>query len=122
MQGIVHDNVVHAKKRVKINGKFVWKAPTYVKVTSHRIPGRKTPLKTKAGTQIIDRAWHFMKDRITLNQHTQAGGRLIRNKVRSAQYLYWMRGNDLWVQRRHLTYRCQRAMHDFVCPPVGMSQ
>ena len=63
-----------------------------------------------------------MKDRITLSQHTQAGGRLIRNTVRSAQYLYWMRGNDLWVQRRHLTYRCQRAMHDFVCPPVGMSQ
>eukprot|EP00439_Symbiodinium_sp_Y106_P038644 s6033_g4.t1 len=30
VQGIVHDNVVHAKKRVKINGKFVWKAPTYM--------------------------------------------------------------------------------------------
>ena len=43
VQGIIHDNVVHAKKRVKINGKFVWKAPTYVKVTSHRIPGRKSP-------------------------------------------------------------------------------
>ena len=60
-QGFVHDNVVHANKRVKFKGKFVWKAPTYVQVTSHKIPGRKEPLKTKAGTQTIDRAWRFMK-------------------------------------------------------------
>ena len=36
----------------------------------------------------------------------------IRNKVRSAQYLYWMRGTDQWVETGIL---CQWAIRDFVC-------
>ena len=52
--GVVHDAVTHRKKRVKRGGKFVWVQPTYVKVSSHKLPnGRR--IKTKAGTQIVDR-------------------------------------------------------------------
>ena len=61
VDGVVHDNVVRTKKRVQIKGKWIWKAPSYVKGTLHEIPGRSKPIKTKTGVQIIDRAWHFMK-------------------------------------------------------------
>ena len=111
VDGVVHDNVVHAKKRVQVKGKWIWKAPSYVKVTLHKVPGRPKPIKTKAGTQIIDRAWRFMKDRISLNQHCVAGSRLVRVKVRNAQYLYWKRTEDLWVETGKL---CSWAMHKLV--------
>ena len=71
IDGVVHDNVANAKKRVKVNGKLIWKAPSYVKVTTHR----------------VDRTWRFVKDRIVLNHHCKAGSRLMRIKVRNAQYL-----------------------------------
>ena len=29
---------------------------------THKVPGTKKTLKTKAGTQIIDRAWRFLKE------------------------------------------------------------
>ena len=109
----MHDRVVHAKKRVLVNGKFIWKAPTYVKVVEHRVPSRKKPLRVKAGTQIIDRAWRFMKDRISLNQHTRTGTLLLRNKIRSAQYQYWKRGSDLWLETGNL---CTWVMQNFVHP------
>ncbi|OLQ09053.1 hypothetical protein AK812_SmicGene7355 [Symbiodinium microadriaticum] len=113
VDGVVHDRVVHAKKRVLVNGKFILKAPTYVKVVEHRVPGRKKPLRVKAGTQIIDRAWRFMKDRISLNQHTRTWTLLLRNKIRSAQYQYWKRGFDLWLETGNL---CTWVMQNFVHP------
>ena len=113
VDGVLHDRVVHAKKRVLVKGKFIWKAPDYVKVVEHRVPGRRKPLRVKAGTQIIDRAWRFMKDRISLNQHTRAGTMLLRNKIRSAQYEYWKRGTDLWLETGNL---CTWVMQNFVQP------
>ncbi|OLQ10741.1 hypothetical protein AK812_SmicGene5514 [Symbiodinium microadriaticum] len=60
ISGVLHDAVVHQKKKVKINGKWVWKLPKYVTMKTHKLPsGRK--IKTKAGTQVIDRAWRFLK-------------------------------------------------------------
>ena len=61
--GMLHDAVIHQKKRVKRAGKWVWKKPTFVKVSSHKLPDGRT-IKTKAGTQIIDRAWRFIKERL----------------------------------------------------------
>lgn len=40
----------HTRKRVKINGKFKWMAPTYVQIQNHKVPGTKTPLSVKSGT------------------------------------------------------------------------
>ena len=48
--GVVHDNVIHAKKRVKINGKWRWQNPSYVRIVTHKVPGVKKPIKCKAGT------------------------------------------------------------------------
>ena len=65
---VLHDNVVHAKKRKVIDGKVTWIKPNYVKVVSHKLPSTSKTVRVKAGTQIIDKAWRYMKDRIVLNQ------------------------------------------------------
>ena len=98
MSGVLHDHVRHCKKRVKVKGKWMWKLPTYVRVTTHKDPKTGRKFKTKGGTQIIDRAWRFLKDRIHLNQHCRVGTPLLRAKIRSAQYEYWRRNADLWLQ------------------------
>ena len=90
--GVVHDNVVHCKKRIKVKGKWRWQRPTYVRMTSHRLPGTKKRMKVKAGTQTIDRAWRYLKDRIILDQHCRAGSKRLRAKLRSVQYQYWTSG------------------------------
>ncbi|CAJ1456734.1 unnamed protein product [Effrenium voratum] len=95
IDGVVHDSVVHKKKLVIKNGKRSWKPPTYVKVVSHKLPGGKR-LSVKAGTQIIDRAWRFIKDRLKANQNVKAGSVILRAQIRSAQYEYWQKGKDMW--------------------------
>ena len=97
VSGVVHDQVRHCKKRVKVKGKWVWKMPTYVKISTHKDPKTGHQFKTKGGTQIIDRAWRFLKDRIQVNQNCQVGSLLLRLKIRSAQYAYWHRNCDLWT-------------------------
>ncbi|CAE7795509.1 unnamed protein product [Symbiodinium sp. CCMP2592] len=86
VDGVIHDRVVHCKKRVKINGKYQWTSPKYVTMVTHKVPGSNKKLKVKSGTQIIDRAWRFLKDRIAINQNVKAGSSLLRAKLRSAQY------------------------------------
>ena len=97
LPGILHDHVKHCKKRIKVKGKWVWKPPTYVKLITHKDPKSGLPIKTKGGTQIIDRAWRYLKDRIKLNQNCTVGSPLMRIKIRSAQYEYWHRNADLWL-------------------------
>ena len=97
VSGVLHDQVRHCKKRVKVKGKWVWRMPTYVKIATHKDPKTGRQFKTKGGTQIIDRAWRFLKDRIQLNQHCRVGSPLLRLKIRSAQYEYWHRNSDLWT-------------------------
>ena len=48
--GVIHDWVVHKKKKIK--GK--WLKPRYAQLFEHKLPNGKT-LATKGGTQIIDR-------------------------------------------------------------------
>ena len=93
---MLHDAVIHQKKRVKRAGKWVWKKPTFVKVSSHKLPDGRT-IKTKAGTQIIDRAWRFIKERLRRNQRAKAGSSLLALQIRSAQWEYWHRNEDLWA-------------------------
>ena len=53
--------------------------------------------KTKGGTQIIDRVWCFIKERLRLNQHDKASFKQPAAQIRSAQYEYWHRNEDLWA-------------------------
>ena len=43
-------------------------------------------LSVKSGTQIIDRCWRFLKDRITISQHLKVGSTRLRATLRSAQH------------------------------------
>ena len=111
MPGIIHDRVVHCKKRVKRNGKYVWMQPKYVSLVKHTIPGSRKKLAVKSGTQIIDRCWRYLKERVQINQHCKAGSKLLRAKLRAAQYEYWYRNSDLWLKCGEL---CAHKMRDFV--------
>ena len=59
------------------------------------LPNKKR-LTVKVGTEVVDRAWKFMKSRLTLNQNSKVGSTAIVSKVRSAQFEYWNRGRDMW--------------------------
>eukprot|EP00438_Fugacium_kawagutii_P017962 Skav200462 [mRNA] locus=scaffold5059:65825:76052:- [translate_table: standard] len=100
-RGVLHDCGVHCKKKQVRKGKVKCSAPQYVWVVTHKLPGSKT-LKVKAGTQHIDRAWRFIKERIRRNQKIKAGTKAIRARIRGAQYEYWLRGCDLWLKTGEL--------------------
>ncbi|CAE7779757.1 unnamed protein product [Symbiodinium sp. CCMP2456] len=110
VRGVLHDKVVHCKKRVKVNGKLRWLNPKYVGIVTHKIPGTQETLKVKSGTQIIDRAWRFLKDRIAMNQHCKAGSSLLRGKLRSAQREYRFKNQDLWLACGDL---CRESLRKF---------
>ena len=110
LEDVYHDHVVHQKKRVKVKGKWTWRLPTYVKTVVHELPdGQK--LRVKAGTQVIDRCWRYLKDRIVINQYSRAGSSALRAKLRSAQWCYWHRNDDLWLQTGVM---CTWAMSPFL--------
>lgn len=94
--GVLHDYVVHKKKRVTMGGQHVWLKPKFTKVTKHELPNGRA-LWTKAGTQIIDRFWSSLRSRLKDNSSRVASAAL-RRRVRSAQWLFWHRGEDLWLQ------------------------
>ena len=112
LDGVLHDRVVHCKKQVKVNGKTRWVQPHYVRIVKHKLPGTKNKTITvKSGTQVIDRCWRFLKERVRVNQHTKAGSSLLRAKLRSAQYEYWNRSKDLWLACGEL---CSHVMRKFL--------
>ena len=92
--GMLHESVRQSKKRVKKGGEWVWSKPTYVKLCTHTLPdGAK--LRTKAGSQIIDRTWFYIRAELKGNAG-KPGSETLARAVRSAQWLYWSRGTDLW--------------------------
>lgn len=97
LPGVLHDNVVHMKKKMKVNGVWVWIKPAFTKVVEHILPDTKKKLRAKAGTQVIDRLWRhvrsFLEGRTAL-----VGSKTLRQRIRSAQWAYWYRGQDLWLQ------------------------
>ena len=88
--GVLHDRVVRKKQRVKAGNTFRWLAPKYVELKSHKLPGLKKILKVKSGTQIIDRCWRLLKERLHVNQNSRVGSRTLKMQLLSAQYEYWI--------------------------------
>lgn len=93
--GVVHDWVVHQKKKVTIRGKAVWVQPRYVKLFQHTCPDG-TMIRAQGGTQIIDRAWQFIRKHLG-NRSLRVDNANMTDRVRSAQWVYWHRGADLWL-------------------------
>ena len=94
VDGILHDWVVHKKKKGVIKGKTVWFKPKFVQVVEHRLPDG-TIVRAKSGTQIIDRAWSFLRSYLK-SRASQVGGGSYTARIRSAQWHYWHQGDDLW--------------------------
>lgn len=94
INGVIHDNVVHKKKKVIVKGKAHWAKPHYTKVYVHKLPNGKE-VKVRAGTQIIDRFWGMLRQTLR-NIPRKPGSALLHRKIRSLQWIYWHRGQDLW--------------------------
>ncbi|CAK0831045.1 unnamed protein product [Prorocentrum cordatum] len=94
---VIHDFVVHQKKYKKVGGKRVLIPPRHVELQTHVLPSGKH-LKVKSGTQIIDRAWRFIKDRLHRSATAEAGTKLLATKIRSAQCDYWRKDDDTWAK------------------------
>ena len=59
-------------------------------------------MKVKCGTQHIDRCWKFIKERLSKGTNVRAGMGRLQAQIRSAQYEYWYRGDDMWVRTGEL--------------------
>lgn len=94
LPGVVHDNVVHKKKRVLINGKQTWVRPHYTKLFTHTLPNGKK-IRVKAGTQIIDRFWGHVRAYLK-HAARLVGSCALKRKIRAAQWTYWHKGENLW--------------------------
>ena len=95
-KGVARDHVVHKKRRVvdQATGKARWLKPVYVRTVQHKLDGKM--VTRRAGTQVIDRAWGFLKARIYKNQHTRPGALRATMEVRAAQWHYWNRSLNPW--------------------------
>ncbi|CAK0803289.1 unnamed protein product [Prorocentrum cordatum] len=98
-QGVVHNWVVHKKKKAKVKGKWVWLKPSYSKKRYHDVPdplkaGAKKRIWVKTGTQIIDGVWRELRRFVGKNK--AVGSAHLMQKVRSFQWAHWNRGKDLW--------------------------
>mgnify|MGYP003333495442 CR=1 FL=1 len=94
MPGVIHDAVVHQKKKVILNGKGAWMQPHYTKRITHKLPNGQT-VQVLAGTQIIDRAWRFIRKHLN-GRHGVPGTESTANRIRSAQWCYWHKETDRW--------------------------
>ncbi|CAK0865877.1 unnamed protein product, partial [Prorocentrum cordatum] len=105
--GVIHDFVVHKKKYKNVGGKRALIPPRYVELKTHALPSGKH-LKVKSGTQIIDRAWRFIEDRLHRSATAKAGTKLLAAKTRSAQYDYWHKDDDLWAKTGEMVQHIMR--------------
>lgn len=94
--GVIHDNVVHKKKKTLIKGKYVWVKPRYARVVKHPLL-EGCELSVTVGTQVIDRAWRHIRSYLT-GRVAKPGPKVLRQRIRSAQWAYWNRDQDLWLQ------------------------
>ena len=94
--GLLHDAVVHQKKKRMVNGKPIWSKPIYSKLTVHKLEN-KQKVKVKSGTQIIDGFWKHLKKHIG-NTSKTPGSQALARKIRSAQWLYWFKKENLWLK------------------------
>ena len=93
MPGVVHDYVVHKLKKNKRGTKMRAK---YVQLFWHKIEGKT--IYTKGGTQIIDRCWRHIREHVGSRSSATSGEERLDARVRSAQWTYWHRNQDHWLE------------------------
>ena len=85
-----------ARKKIVIKGQTVWVIPKYSEIKKHILPDGQN-LFVKTGTQIIDRFWSHLRTHLGRRAH-KVNNRSMWRRVRSAQWTYWEKGQDLWVR------------------------
>ena len=93
IEGIVHDYVVHKLKTTPQGRK---QRGRYVQLFAHIINGET--VHAKGGTQIIDRFWRSLRAHARSRSVALVGEAHLTNRVRSAQWEYWNRGEDLFAK------------------------
>ena len=68
----------------------------YVQLFSHCVDGKT--IYTKGGTQIIDRCWRHVRKHVDKRSTASGGKKLYTARVRSAQWVYWNMGKDLFKE------------------------
>ena len=101
VEGMLHDHVVHQTKKqmkngkpVKKHGRYVWIRPKFTKTFVHKLPSNES-VKCKGGTQIIDRFWQHLRSFLKYRS-LNVGSQAFATRVKSAQWAYWHRTDDLW--------------------------
>lgn len=94
VRGVLHDAVVHKKKLKMVNGKLKWVKPRFTKLVTHITP-EGDRLLVKAGTQVVDRAWQFLKKHMRPRSNFPDTPSLT-TRLRSGQWCYWYRHTDWW--------------------------
>lgn len=92
--GMVHDHVVHMKRRIRVNGRFVWSKPFFTKVYKHELPNGEI-LTCVGGTQTIDRFWRNVRANMR-GRSPGVGTIAFERRVRAAQWDYWHKGEPMW--------------------------
>ena len=114
IEGLKHDHVVHKTRKlvrngkpVKKNGRFVWIKPQYTKTFTHTAASSKK-FKCKGGTQVIDCFWRHLHGYL---KHRSFAVRSLQfaTRVRSAQWAYWHRHDDLWLETGKMLRRLSVA-------------
>ena len=94
LSGVIHDNVVHKKKWLVVNGKQTWVWPHYIHEALHAHLAEE--IRVKAGTQVIDRFWGHVRAYLK-HAARLVGSCTLRRKIRgAAQWTYWHRGENHW--------------------------
>ena len=94
LSGVIHDYVVH---KIKQDNQGRWRKPKYVQLFWHRLPDGRI-VYTKGGTQIIDRVWGHVRKHVGRRSVKKTSKKTFQARVRSAQWLYWNAGKDLWLE------------------------
>jgi hypothetical protein len=111
VEGMLHDHVVHKVQRLKKDGQFVktpqgkniWLRPRFAKEFAHKLASGRI-VKVMGGTQIIDRFWRHLRA-YSVGRSAPVGSKALRVRVRSAQWAYWHRGQDLWLETGRMLQR-----------------
>ena len=96
LRNVLHDQAIHKKKKVVVNGVAKWVNPKYSKIIIHEIEN-KQKLYVKSGTQIIDRFWSHLRTHLGRMKRT-TGSKTLEARIRSAQFTYWYKREDLWMR------------------------
>ncbi len=94
MLGILRDFVVHTKENIKTKRKTFLIKPKFTRPLTHKMPTQpRKKLTTMASTQIIDRFWRELRSSL-VDVSSKVSSCSLRCHVRSAQWVYWHRGDD----------------------------